>query len=209
MSVWTIVLAAGSGDRFGGQKQFERLGDRRLVDWPIHTAAEVSAGVVVVVPPGHGWSGPTVSASVDGGATHGDSVRAGLTRVDPAAEIVLVATAVHPLASVSLYRAVIEAVRRGADAAAPVVASADAIKRVHDNRIAESLDKTELRIVQAPSAFRASMLRQALDELPDAPEELELIERAGGLVATVPGEPGNIHVATVDDLRLAERLLPT
>ena len=203
------MLAAGSGTRFGGPKQFERLGDRRLVDWPVATAAGVSDGVVVVLPPDHRWTGADVDAAVTGGATHGDSVRAGLTAVPDSAAVVLVATAVHPLASVELYRAVTAAVVDGADAATPVVSSPDAIKRVADDgTVTGSVDKTDLRIVQAPSAFRATVLRQVLAQGPPAPEELELIERTGGTVVTVPGEVTNIHVATPDDLALAHRLLP-
>ena len=31
-NVWTIVVAAGSGLRFGSAKQFERLGGKRVVE---------------------------------------------------------------------------------------------------------------------------------------------------------------------------------
>ena len=50
-NVWTIVVAAGSGARFGGPKQFSILGERRVLDWSVETAKGVSAGVVVVLPP--------------------------------------------------------------------------------------------------------------------------------------------------------------
>ena len=45
--VWTIVVAAGSGARFGSPKQFAMLGDRRVLDWSVATASAVSAGVIV------------------------------------------------------------------------------------------------------------------------------------------------------------------
>jgi CTP:molybdopterin cytidylyltransferase MocA len=34
-TVWTIVVAAGSGLRFGAAKQFEVIGGRRIVDWAV------------------------------------------------------------------------------------------------------------------------------------------------------------------------------
>lgn len=207
MSAWTIVLAAGAGQRFGGTKQFERLGDRRLVDWAVDAARAASDGVIVVVPHGHRWDGAAVDAAVAGGATHGASVLAGLTAVPPTVAVAVVGTAAHPLASPALHRAVIEAVETGADAATPAVASADALKRVADDRVIASIDKTDLRIVQAPSAFRADLLREVLARPDRAPEELELIERAGGRVVTVPGEASNIHVATPDDLALVRRIV--
>ena len=48
--VWTIVVAGGSGTRFGGPKQYETLGERRVVDWAMDAARAASDGVVLVVP---------------------------------------------------------------------------------------------------------------------------------------------------------------
>ena len=43
-------MAAGSGTRFGGAKQFADLGGRRVIDWACEPAGEVSDGVVVATP---------------------------------------------------------------------------------------------------------------------------------------------------------------
>ncbi|MEY5059050.1 MAG: 2-C-methyl-D-erythritol 4-phosphate cytidylyltransferase, partial [Actinomycetota bacterium] len=72
--VWTIVVAAGSGLRFGSAKQFERLGDRRVVDWAVDEARRHSLGVVTVVPAGNANG----TNEVEGGATRSESVRRGL-----------------------------------------------------------------------------------------------------------------------------------
>ena len=50
--VWTIVVAAGSGTRFGGAKQFASLGAGTVADWAVREVGKWSDGVVVVVPPG-------------------------------------------------------------------------------------------------------------------------------------------------------------
>ena len=42
MTVWAIVVAAGSGSRFGGQKQFQELEGRRVVDWAIAACLSVA-----------------------------------------------------------------------------------------------------------------------------------------------------------------------
>ena len=84
--VWTIVVAAGAGTRFGGPKQYEQLGDRRVLDWAVETARTVSDGVVVVVPaPDAAREG-----GVPGGATRSDSVRSGLARVPVDATVICV-----------------------------------------------------------------------------------------------------------------------
>ena len=61
--VWAIVAAAGEGNRFGGAKQFSRLGDRCVLDWAVQGAARWCEGVVVVLPSGraageHAWRPP-------------------------------------------------------------------------------------------------------------------------------------------------------
>ena len=102
--VSAIVVAAGSGTRFGTAKQFAIAGDARLVDIAVMTAEHACDEVVVVLPDGIDWDGPPVSAAVGGGATRSDSVRAGLAAVDPTTEIVVVHDAARPLASARCSR---------------------------------------------------------------------------------------------------------
>ncbi|MDP9419969.1 MAG: 2-C-methyl-D-erythritol 4-phosphate cytidylyltransferase, partial [Actinomycetota bacterium] len=86
MSVWSIVVAAGQGSRFGGPKQYEVLAGRRMLDWAVAAARSVSDGVVVVVDPQRlGSPEPLTDAVVAGGATRSASVRAGLAAVPASA----------------------------------------------------------------------------------------------------------------------------
>ena len=54
MGVWTVLVGAGAGSRFGGAKQFEMLGSTRVIDRALAAAAAVSEGVGVVLPPAEG-----------------------------------------------------------------------------------------------------------------------------------------------------------
>jgi len=51
-TTWTIVVAAGSGSRFGGDtpKQFTEIAGKRVIDWSVVAASSVSDGIVVVTP---------------------------------------------------------------------------------------------------------------------------------------------------------------
>lgn len=49
MGIWVIIVAAGSGSRFGGPKQFANLAGRPVIDWSLQVAASQSDGVVLVV----------------------------------------------------------------------------------------------------------------------------------------------------------------
>ena len=81
-AIWTIVVAAGSGTRFGKPKQFESLGAETVLDHAIAQALTVSDGVVVVLATDRlGLQLPNGCISVEGGATRSESVRAGLDAV--------------------------------------------------------------------------------------------------------------------------------
>jgi len=99
MSVWAVVVAAGTGVRFGTAKQYEQLGDRRVLDWALERARAVADGVVLVVPPERaGESELGVDAVVGGAETRAGSVRAGLAAIPHEAEVVVVHDAARPLA---------------------------------------------------------------------------------------------------------------
>lgn len=202
MSVWTIVVAAGAGSRFGRLKQYELLGDKRVLDWALEAARTVSEGVVLVVPPdAAGRREPGVDAIVPGAATRSGSVRAGLAAVPPECEVVVVHDAARPLAPVYLFAAVVDAVRAGADAALPGVPPSSTIKRVHgDGSVAETLDRASLVEVQTPQAFRAAALRAAHASGGEATDDAALVEAAGGSVVVVDGDPGNVKVTHPHDL---------
>ena len=205
--VWTIVLAAGRGSRFGGGKQYERVGEHRAVDRVVLVAGQVSDGVVVVLPPGTAWDGPPVQAAVEGGATRAQSVRAGLAAVPADAQTVLVHDAAHPLVTVEHFRGVLAALQ-GADAAAalPVLPLVEALKQVEGLRVVGHPGRDALVAAQTPHAFRAGALRAAHAGEPEATEDVELVGAAGGTAVVVPGDPRNLHVTTPAELAMAQVL---
>lgn len=210
-TVWTIVVAAGSGQRFGGLKQFSELGSRRMVDWAVDAATGASAGVVVVVPAEHA-ADPAfqvphgATTVVAGGATRSESVRRGLAAVPADADIVCVHDAARPFASAALFAAVIAAVGRdGVDAAVPGVAVTDTVKVVDaSGRAVSTPDRNTLRAVQTPQAFRASVLRAAHASSPEATDDAAVVESSGGYVVVVEGEADNRKITAAEDLSWAK-----
>jgi 2-C-methyl-D-erythritol 4-phosphate cytidylyltransferase len=211
MSVWGIVLAAGSATRYGLDlpKQYERLGGRRVLDWSLEAIRATCDGVILVVSEAHVDSDePGVDAVVRGGETRSASVRAGLAAVPDDADIVVVQDAARPLAGVALYDVVIEAVLAGADGAVPAIAVTDTIKRVDDQgRVSETLERDELVAVQTPQAFRADVLREAHVDDPDATDDATLVEDLGFTVVVVPGDPRNLKITYAADVHVAELYL--
>lgn len=211
--VWAIVVAGGSGARFGGPKQFEDLGGRRLLDWAVATATEACDGVVAVLPADRVHEpSPGADIVVAGGRTRSTSVRAGLAAVPPEAGVVVVHDAARPLAPLGLFRAVIDAVRAEADGAVPGVPVPDTIKVVSGapgepaRPVVATPARDSLVAVQTPQAFRADVLRRAHAEGGEASDDAALVEAVRGVVVVVPGDPAAHKVTTPDDLEHARRV---
>jgi 2-C-methyl-D-erythritol 4-phosphate cytidylyltransferase len=202
--VWAIVVAAGSGRRFGAAKQYEPLAGRRVLDWALAAARAAADGVVLVVPPDRaGDDEPLADAVVPGAATRSGSVRAGLAAVPDAAGVVVVHDGARPLADAATFAAVVAAVRAGADAALPGLPVSDTLRA----RTGALIDRDELVAVQTPQAFRAAALRRAHAGGAEATDDATLVEASGGKVVVVDGSPTNVKITHPTDLAVAEALL--
>jgi 2-C-methyl-D-erythritol 4-phosphate cytidylyltransferase len=210
--VWSIVVAGGSGRRFGQLKQYALLGGRPVLQWAVAACRTCSAGVVLVLPDGDGdHDQHGADAVVTGGPTRAESVRCGLAAVPADATVIVVHDAARPLASPALFAAVVAAVTGGgADGAVPGVPPSDTIKAVDESgRVTDTFDRARLVAVQTPQAFRAALLRHAhaAASTGGATDDAMLVEALGGTVLVVPGEPANLKITDPADLGTAERLL--
>jgi 2-C-methyl-D-erythritol 4-phosphate cytidylyltransferase len=206
--VWSIVVGAGSGQRFGGLKQYEMLGDRRVIDHAVAAARASSDGVVIVVAADHADR----EGGVAGGATRTESVLAGLNAVPDEAAIICVHDAARPFADAEIFTRVIAAVRAGADGAIPGVGVTDTIKVVAtapdgSRRVGSTPDRSTLVAVQTPQAFRADRLREAhriaAESMSSATDDAALVEGIGGMVVVVDGSDRNRKITSPDDLEWA------
>jgi 2-C-methyl-D-erythritol 4-phosphate cytidylyltransferase len=127
--------------------------------------------------------------------------------------LVLVHDGSRCLVTPDLIKRVVEAASGESepDGVIPGVPVSDTIKVATEGTVAETLDRTNLRAVQTPQAFRLGLLRR----LHDSPEELlraatdeaSLLEREGGHVEVVAGEKTNIKLTSPEDLVFAEAIL--
>ncbi|MEO5680567.1 MAG: 2-C-methyl-D-erythritol 4-phosphate cytidylyltransferase [Acidimicrobiales bacterium] len=211
MRAWAVVVAGGSGARFGGAKQFSVLGGRRVVDWAVGAARAACEGVVLVLPAeqvARVALDVQPDAVVAGGATRSASVRAGLAQVPAGVEAVIVHDAARPFAHPGLFVAVLEALGGGADGAVVAVPVADTLKRVGgDGTVQETVDRAGLWAVQTPQAFRLDVLRAAHAGEPEATDDAGLVEAAGGRVVVVAGDRRNLKVTDPADLAILEALV--
>ena len=214
MSVAAVVVAAGQGSRFGGLKQFSSLDGETVAARSVRVARSVADHVVLVVPESYEGDGEGADVVVAGGATRSASVRCGLARCADA-DIVVVHDAARPLASPALFRAVVEAIRAGADAAIPGLAVTDTVKRVfvegEVTLVATTVVREELVTVQTPQAFRRDVLERAHATGDEASDDASLVEARGGRVVVVEGELANVKLTRPSDLEVLaayERVQP-
>lgn len=201
---WAIVVAAGTGRRFGGPKQYESLGGLRVLDHAVEVARAHCDGLVLVVPPERaGNPEPSVDRVVAGADTRSGSVRRGLAAVPADAARVVVHDGARPLAGHDVWQRVLDAVEAGADAAVPAVPVADTLREVGGGTV----DRGRFVAVQTPQAFRAGALRRAHQGDPEGTDDASLVEAAGGMVVVVDGDPRNLKVTTPHDLVVAEASL--
>lgn len=205
---WAVVVAAGSGTRFGAPKQFADLAGRPVLEWSLDTARRACDGVVLVLPADRiGRAEWEADAVVVGGATRSASVRAGLDAVPAAATVIAVHDAARPLAPLGLWRAVIAAVVAGAGAAVPAAAVTDTVKEVGPDGHLATLDRSRLVAVQTPQAFRAELIKDVHRAGGEAPDDAALVEAAGGRVELVPAPAHNLKITSPLDLVVARALL--
>jgi 2-C-methyl-D-erythritol 4-phosphate cytidylyltransferase/2-C-methyl-D-erythritol 2,4-cyclodiphosphate synthase len=215
--VGAILVAGGASTRMGGgtPKQFQLLGTSPMFVLALGSLVSCVDEIVVVAPADavetargllrdSGVCGERPVRVVAGGARRQDSVACGLTALSPAVDVLLVHDAARPFATEELARRVLAAVG-ASDAAIPVVPVPDTVKRVQEDEVVATLDRSVLGLVQTPQGFRRQLLADALAALGDieVTDDAQAAELAGYRVAVVPGEPGNVKITTAEDLEAA------
>jgi 2-C-methyl-D-erythritol 4-phosphate cytidylyltransferase len=223
LTTGAIIVAAGRGTRMGGMdKCAQSLNGRSLLSYSVAAFAAVVDALVIVVAPdrlaywtttadAERWS--HVAAIVAGGETRHDSVRAGFDALQNCSDvdIVLIHDGARSLIIAEIIRRCID--RAWADdAAIAAVPVTDTIKRVCDEQIVETLDRSTLWAAQTPQAFRTDILHAAFTWAESEPhaaftDEAGLVEAYGRPVAIVRGDRSNIKVTEPADLVIAEALL--
>ncbi|MCW2572713.1 MAG: 2-C-methyl-D-erythritol 4-phosphate cytidylyltransferase [Frankiales bacterium] len=217
MSIAVVLPAAGRGERLGGAvvKALRDLAGEPLLLHAVRGVRAVTAigPVVVLAPVGLVDDVQVLLASydvtvTDGGEHRQDSVRHGLAALPAAVDLVLVHDAARALTPVSVFEAVIDELRAGAEAVVPVLRIADTVKRVAGDRVVATVDRADLRAVQTPQGFSRELLERAHAQRGSvATDDAALVEQLGRTVVTVPGSEDAFKVTRPFDLLVAEAVL--
>ena len=225
---WAVVPAAGRGLRMGGDKpkQFLELSGRPIL-WHTLRAllrAPFLSGIFLAVPedcfgeaqkvleslPGRSAGNARPIRLVAGGTERRGSVLNALERLPADCEWVLIHDGVRPLVSALLIEQTWKAALLSGAAIAALPAT-DTVKRVREQKVAETLLRDEIWLVQTPQVFKKDIVveayrRAAQGDWPGT-DDASFVERLGAPVSVVPGDRFNIKVTTAQDLDWAESYL--
>lgn len=221
--VAAIVVAAGSGNRFGAAKQFELLGDVPVYLHVVRTFSVIEPlrYLVMVTRPDDvdrmkqgllGLRPPIEWMVVPGGETRQDSVAAGIEAIRklPDIQIVLVHDVARALIDDVVVLNVIGAAREFGSAIAglPIV---DTVKRVAESEIVETVPREDLWRAQTPQAARLPLMLTAFDQAKaeryQGTDESQLLERIGEQPHIVNGSELNFKITYPADLERARQIV--
>jgi 2-C-methyl-D-erythritol 4-phosphate cytidylyltransferase len=220
VSTVAVVPAAGSGQRLavGVPKAFFHLDGHTLVERAVSCLLEsgVVDRVVVAVPPDRTGQAKLILGSdvtvVPGGANRGESVNRALAAVADAGQptFVLVHDAARPLTPPWLVVRVVDALRAGHSAVVPALPVSDTVKTVDANGVVLGTpERAGLRAVQTPQGFTTELLLRAYQQAAtaDFTDDASLVERIGGQVQVVDGDPLAFKITTPWDILLAKAIV--
>ncbi|CAN5774483.1 bifunctional 2-C-methyl-D-erythritol 4-phosphate cytidylyltransferase/2-C-methyl-D-erythritol 2,4-cyclodiphosphate synthase [soil metagenome] len=217
MNFSAVIVAAGSSTRAGpgAPKPWRSLGGRPILRWSAEALALAGAREIIVVTAvervadaDEALAGLTGWKAVAGGATRAESVQAGLAALSSADdESVLIHDAARPFVTSAHVHRLLAALA-DADGVVPVLPVADTLKRGGE-MVIETVSREGLWRAQTPQAFRLRTLRDAYAAWPadaEPTDDAAVVERVGGKVALVAGDPLLMKLTYPEDFAMAEQL---
>lgn len=218
-----IIVAAGSGNRFGGDipKQFALLKGRPVLMRTVDVFREYlpDADIIVVLSPSemsrwasmcaeYGFESPRIVA---GGASRTESVRNALAAIADCAgsadTLVFIHDGARPLLTAALLHRETEAFADSSvEALIPYTPLTDSLMtNCPDNAV--SVDRSRFVAVQTPQVFRASTIISAYNAMPaesTLSDDASVVSKyAGAAIHLVEGEERNIKITYPLDQKIA------
>ena len=214
-----ILVAAGLGSRLksGTPKQFQSLAGVPTYLHSLRTLSPLCQESVVVVP--DEWVDrvseevKTISASESiivrsGGTTRQQSVLRGFDCLDTRISRVIVHDAARPFVTADLAQRTILGLSAAA-ACIPGINVAETVKSVQSGLVSNTLNRSNLRLIQTPQAFQKSVLARAFESastgenLTKATDAATLVEALGEKVLVIEGDRRNVKITWKEDWEMA------
>lgn len=220
---YAIILASGSGTRFGGDtpKQFYKLGTKTILE---HTTdcfetSEYIDEIIIVTNTENikkvkellGNKCKKVHKIIAGGATRKESSYNGVYSIDDTEANILIHDGARPFVSGKIIEECIIALNNGTKALTTAIPSSDTIIEVQDNRIISVPKRKTLKRVQTPQGFKLSIIKKAHELSKD---DNSFTDDCGMVlkhnlceISVIDGDINNIKITYQQDTHFAEEIL--
>jgi 2-C-methyl-D-erythritol 4-phosphate cytidylyltransferase len=220
MDLYVVIVAGGSGKRMGVDtpKQFLELAGKPVLMHTIERFRLFSEAIeIITVLPENQlrfWNELQKKYSFDishtlvrGGAHRFISVKNGLEFVSPPG-LVAIHDGVRPLVKIDTIRRCFEEAEKYGNAI-PVIIPSDSLRQVAGN-INEPMNRMNIRQIQTPQVFNASLIKKAYLQDYDSSftDDATVLEKTGERIHLVEGNSENIKITNPEDLFIAQNLLP-
>jgi len=212
-----IILAGGSGSRFGAEqpKQFLHVAGRRVLEHAVDAfekCADIDEIIVVanpdfltltrdIVARNTAWT--KVTQVIAGGRERSDSSLAAIRACAGREANLLFHDAARPLVSQAIIGRVCAALREN-EAVSAAVVSSDTIFGVEGDRVTAVPDRRGLRRVQTPQGFRLDLIRRAYDKALADPD-FRATDDCGVVLRYLPEVPVRLVEGEEQNLKLTCR----
>ena len=218
MKTSAIITAAGTGDRFGGRKQFKLLRGKPLYQYSLNVFVESKYidEIILVIPSDIKKS---ISSEIrnsfdreikiiEGGVTRSESVKNGLNKISSVSDLVVIHDAARPFLKEKLIVDSVNACSH-ADGAIIAISPVDTIKYSKDNIIEKTINREHIWLAQTPQVFKKDKLLSAYNDVNRFyfTDESSLMEKQGYKIVIIPGLENNFKITTHNDWKRAELLL--
>lgn len=209
--LYVVVPAAGTGQRMGSAvpKQYLELNSGQTVLGMTVSKLQLlrPERLVVALHAADTWFDDLHLSGVDrvvGGENRAASVLSALTAIDARDDdLILVHDAVRPCVRVADINRLIDLARDHAEGALLATPVIDTLKRVTDQQVTATVDRSQLWQAQTPQIFRFELLKRALLAAPAATDEASAVEALGILPRIYRGRADNLKITTNEDLAMA------
>ncbi|WP_457635547.1 2-C-methyl-D-erythritol 4-phosphate cytidylyltransferase [Persephonella sp.] len=216
MKVVAVLLAAGSGKRFGEKKQFVKLKGEPLFQYSINTVNKIDLITdLILVLPEEDMDRIKVFSfknvlKVAGGKERQESVFNALKKIEDA-DIVVIHDTARPFATENMFLDGIKNLKNGWDGSITALRARDTIKEVKGNKVIKTLNRENLYIIQTPQTFIFSKLfdahKKAKEKGVSGTDDSYLMEMEGYRITVNEGSVLNFKITTKEDILLANCLL--
>ncbi|MBC63537.1 MAG: 2-C-methyl-D-erythritol 2,4-cyclodiphosphate synthase [Chloroflexi bacterium] len=217
-----VILSAGKSSRMDGiDKQLVEIDGKKVINYSIELFSQFkeTRSITIMVSEKNVIEVKKIVKSLVsdkeiyiliGGTLRQDTVKIALRNLSSiynSKDIVAIHDGARPLVNKTI---VINGLKSAqvSGAAIPIIPLSDTIKKVSNNLIIKTYDRSKLAAVQTPQFFKFDVLSTSYELLNNViTDDASAVESSGGLVSSFPGSLDNIKITNPIDLKIANSIL--